>query len=333
MTESIDVNSASIGGLIQPIRPHVGDEGIERAAFALQPGQVSPVIPIGNQFAVLKCEGINQARPVAFESVRAELTETIRDGKLRDEAGNKFAEFQEAATIQNILNDPKLSQQMPDVVALVNGDKITMAELGKESFARHGEEVLSIEIGHKLLEQALRKAGKKVTQQDLNAEIAHAAKLAGVVDASGRPDVQTWIKTTTEEQDISYKMYVRDSVWPSAALKALTGGEVQVTQDDLKKGYEANYGPRVRCRAIVLANMRRAQEVWEKARQNPSLTYFGDLAEEYSIEPTSKALRGRSATHSPARRAAPTGRGGVRADRQRPAANRPTGRQVRGAEV
>jgi parvulin-like peptidyl-prolyl isomerase len=32
--------------------------------------------------------------------------------------------------------------------------------------------------------------------------------------------------------------------------------------------------------------------VWNKARQNPSLEYFGDLAAEYSVEPTSKALRG-----------------------------------------
>ncbi len=292
MTESIDVNSASIGGLIQPIRRHVGDLGIERAAFSLQPGQVSQVIQIGDQFALLKCEGINDPRQVTLDSVRAELSETIRDGKLREEASNKFEEFQKTATVQNVFNDPKLSQQLPGVVALVNGDKITVDELGKEALARHGQDVLTIEIGHKLLEQALRKAGKQVTQQDLNAEIAHAAKLAGVVDESGNPLVDKWIQTTTEEQGISYKMYVRDSVWPSAALKKLTDGQVQVTEQDLRKGYEANYGERVRCRAIVLGNMRRAQEVWEKARANPSLTYFGDLAEEYSIEPTSKALRG-----------------------------------------
>ena len=292
MTESIDVNSASIGGLIQPIRRHVGDPAIERAAFSLEPGQVSQVIPIGDQFALLKCEGINPPRQVTFESVRAELTEAIRDGKLREEASEKFAQFQQAATVQNVLNDPKLSQQMPGVAALVNGDKITLDELGKEALTRHGNAVLNIEIGHKLLEQALRKAGKTVTQQDLNAEIAHAARLAGVVDEHGNPKVNEWIQTTTEEQGVSYKMYVRDSVWPSAALKKLTHGQVQVTEEDLHKGYEANYGQRVRCRAIVVGNMRRAQEVWEKARDNPSMSRFGDLAEEYSIEPTSKALRG-----------------------------------------
>lgn len=292
MSESIDVNSAPIGGLIQPIRRHVGDPGIEQAAFSLSAGQISQIIPIGDQFAILKCEGRNEARPVSFASVRTQLEEGIRDGKLRDAASEKFKEFQDAATVQNVFNDAELSQRMPGVVALVNGDKVTLDELSKEAFLRHGQEVLNLEIGHKLLEQALKRAGKTVTQQDLNAEVAHAAKLAGVVDEQGQPDIQKWIKLTTEEQNVSYKLYIRDSVWPSAALKKLTAGQVKVTQEDMQKSYEANYGVRVRCRAIVLANMRRAQEVWEKARANPSLDYFGDLATEYSIEPTSKALRG-----------------------------------------
>jgi hypothetical protein len=104
--------------------------------------------------------------------------------------------------------------------------------------------------------------------------------------------MEKWIKTATEEQGISKDRYMRDSVWPSTALKKLTGGGIQISDDDLKKGFEANYGERVRCRAIVLSNMRRAQEVWGKARQNTSPDYFSDLAEEYSVEPSSKALRG-----------------------------------------
>jgi len=38
--------------------------------------------------------------------------------------------------------------------------------------------------------------------------------------------------------------------------------------------------------------MRKAQEVWAKARQKTDLDYFGDLAAENSIEPASKSLRG-----------------------------------------
>jgi parvulin-like peptidyl-prolyl isomerase len=289
---SEDVNSASIGGLIQPIRRHMGDKSIEDQAFALQPGQISPVIPVGEQFAILKCEEHIPARPVEMAVVREKLAERIKDEKLRQEAAEVFADVQKTATIQNVYNNPELRQTMPGVVALVNGDQVTMQELGAECFARHGEEVLEAEISQLLLEQSLEAAGLTVTQDDLNNEMRHAAELAGAVDDKGDVDLAKWVASVTKQQGISEEEYYRDSVWPSAALKKLTAQDVQVTDEDIQMGFEANYGERVRCRAIVLGNMRRAQEVWNKARQNQSPDYFGDLAEEYSVEPQSKALRG-----------------------------------------
>jgi parvulin-like peptidyl-prolyl isomerase len=143
-----------------------------------------------------------------------------------------------------------------------------------------------------LLEQAVAEAKITVDEADLDAEMRHAAELAGVVDNAGNADLKAWLASVVEEQGISQELYLRDVVWRSAALKKLTAQQVQVTDEDIAKGFEANYGERVRCRAIVLPNMRRAQEVWDKARRNPSPEYFGDLAAEYSVEPTSKALRG-----------------------------------------
>jgi parvulin-like peptidyl-prolyl isomerase len=292
MQNSVDVNSASIGGLIQPIHRHVGDPAIEREVFALEQGKISSIIPVGQQFAILKSEGQLPARNVPMESVREDLIERIKEEKLRDVANVTFAKLQESATVQNVWNDAQLRAQMPGVVATINGQPIAYQELAEECLLRFGEEVLEIEISHLLLQQSLAKANLAVTEQDLNAEIAHAAKLAGVVDAQGNPDFDKWMQMATTEQDISKEQYLRDSVWPSAALKKLISGQIQVTNEDLQKGFEANYAERVRCRAIVLGNMRRAQEVWAKARQNPSMDYFSDLAEEYSIEPTSKSLRG-----------------------------------------
>jgi parvulin-like peptidyl-prolyl isomerase len=292
MQKSQDVNSASIGGLIQPIHHHVGDPAIEQAVFALEEGQISAIIPVADQFAILKCEGKLPPREVPLESVRAELVEKIKEDKLRDVAGNLFEKLQDAATIQNIWNDPNLRQQNPGVVATVNGEPIRYTELAEECLLRHSEQVLLVEISHLLLQQALTKANLTVTQQDLDDEISHAAKLAGVVDKQGNPDFDKWFKMATEEQGLKKEQYLRDSVWPSAALKKLTGGSIQVSKDDLAKSFEANYGERVRCRAIVLGDMRRAQEVWAKARENASIDFFGDLAEQYSIEPQSKALRG-----------------------------------------
>ena len=73
--------------------------------------------------------------------------------------------------------------------------------------------------------------GLKVTDQDLNDEISHAAMLSGIVDQEGKADLKKWIEMATTERDISREIYLRDSVWPSAALKKLTGGKVEV--DDL----------------------------------------------------------------------------------------------------
>jgi parvulin-like peptidyl-prolyl isomerase len=289
---SIDINSASVGGLIQPIRRHIGDAGIEQAAFALKPGQISQILPVAGQFVILKCESHNAPRQVNRAEVEKQLVEKITDEKLREESHKLFGDLQKSATIVNVYNSPQLRQTMPGVVATVNGDRITMKELGEECLLRHGEEVLEAEISQLLLEQAVTKASMTITQDDLQAEVRHAAELAGIVDEKGNADIPKWIDTITKEQGIDQARYMKDAVWPSAALKKLTASTVEVNDDDIRKGFEANYGERVRCRAIVLGTMRRAQEVWDKARRNPSIEYFGDLAEGYSIEPTSKNLRG-----------------------------------------
>jgi hypothetical protein len=157
---------------------------------------------------------------------------------------------------------------------------------------RHGKEVLQGVINRRLLEQACKKANITVTEADLDKEIARVASTMVPARPDGSPDVDAWMKLVTEQQGISAEVYRRDSVWPSVALAKLVGNKIEVTQDDLQKGYEANYGPRVRCRAIVLDNLRRAQEAWEKARQTPTEENFAQLAEQYSMDPASRALRG-----------------------------------------
>jgi len=289
---SIDVNSASVGGLIQPIRHHVGDPNIERVAFQLQAGQISPIISVASQHVILKCEKRLTPRQVRRDEIEQQIVEKLKDEKLRDVANTLFSQLQSAATTVNVYNEPQLRETMPGVVATVNGDRITMKELGQECLLRHGEEVLESEISQLLLQQTLQREKLEVSEADLQAEVSHAAVLAGVVDEEGSANLEQWFAAIVEQQGVSQKQYIRDSVWPSAALKKLTAKNVQVSDEDLRKGFEANYGQRVRCRAIVLPSMRRAQEVWDKARRNPSGQYFGDLAAEYSVEPTSKALRG-----------------------------------------
>lgn len=290
--ESVDASSASTGGMIQPIRKHAGPIEIEKVAFGMQEGQISPVIPVGDQFVIIKCEGVLPARRVPLEQVKPALLETIHQNKLRVVSDEIFGQLQEKAEVKNVLNDPVLSQQMPGVAALINGQKVNERELAELCIDRHGEEVLEGTINLRLLKQACRRKNITVTDAEVDAEIREAAATYLRPKEDGSPDVDAWLEMVTQEQEVTVDAYRDTAVWPTVALKKLVGDTVQVSDEDLKRGYEANFGPRVKCLAIVLNNLRQAQQVWAKAQQNPTPEYFGDLAEQYSVEPTSRALRG-----------------------------------------
>ncbi len=290
---SEDAPSASLGGRIEPIRKHGTFPEIEQVAFTLRDGEISKIIPAGGQFVILQRKReIPKINQVDFKRVAPQLQEMIRDGKRRSAANDVFRQLQESATVVNVLNDPQQRRAMPGTAAVVNGRQITIGQLAQECIDRNGEQVLEGTINHRLIEQACKKEGVTVGEADLQAEIARAAAAAVDPKADGSPDVQTWIQMVTQEQGISLDVYRHDAVWPSVALKKLVGDTVRVTEDEMRKGFEANYGPKVRCRAIVFHDMRRAQRVWAMARNNLSVEYFGELAEQYSIEPGSSALKG-----------------------------------------
>jgi hypothetical protein len=194
--------------------------------------------------------------------------------------------------VENVYNDARLRQANPGVAAKINGNAIAMRELAEECIQRHGGDVLTGTINHRLLEQECQRRGIQISKQDTDAEVARAALAMGHATKDKRPDVDAWLKHVTQEQGMSLELYLHDVVWPSVALKKLVGDKVQVTEDDLRKGFEANYGPRVRCRAIVLNQQRRAQDVWEMARKKPTVEYFGKLAAEFSVEAGSRSLEG-----------------------------------------
>jgi parvulin-like peptidyl-prolyl isomerase len=296
---SQDPNSASAYGLIQPIRHHVGNPELEAVAFALKDGEISKIIQVGNVYVFVKCEEhLPAAKGIDRAKVEPHLVDALRERKLRVAANDVFKQLQAEAKVENVYNDPVKSKQMPGVAALINGHKITVRQLAEECIERHGSDVLEGTINRRIIDQALRKKKLKITDPDIAAEIARAALAMGKVTTKGEPDIAGWIEYVTTNENISREIYVRDEVWPSAALKKLAGDDVQVTPEDLKRGYDANYGPKVQCRAIVLNNQRRAQEVWEKARESlakgreNALATFGELAAQYSIEVGSRSLHG-----------------------------------------
>ncbi len=289
---SSDPNSAAVKGLVPPVRKHLGEPAIEQAAFALRPHEISEPIQVGSQFIIIKCESHVPGTKVPWDTVAATLREACRDKKLRLTASQVFEEVRKSSVLENVFNDPVKSQKYPGIAATINGKKIALLDLAEECIERHGLEILEGTINRRLIEQAVRAKQITITEQDIEAEIARAASSLGKTKPDGTPDVDAWIQQSVTEQGSTIERYRHDVVWPSVALKKLVGERVEVTPEDIQRGYEANYGERVRCRAIVCNQHRKALEVWEMARSKPTAQYFGDLAEQYSIEGSSRALRG-----------------------------------------
>ncbi len=293
---SEDRATASAYGVIPPIRMHVGDPDIERVAFSLKEGEISPVIQVGNQYIILQCEKQIPRTYISSQQlpqIEQQLREQISEHKTRASSAEVFQSLQAQTPIKKIFGDAELERQHPGIAATVGNQQVTMQQLSEECISRHGKDVLQGEINRVLLVQELRRNQKTVDESDIDQEVARAADAYGFVKQDGSPDVQGWLNKVTDGDATTVELYVRDAVWPSVALKKLVGDDVEVTQEDLQNGFEANYGERVEVLAIVLNNHRQAQTVWDMARNNPTDQFFGDLANQYSVEPSSKSNFGR----------------------------------------
>jgi parvulin-like peptidyl-prolyl isomerase len=292
---SEDGPSAGVKGVINPIRKHGSYESIEKVVFKMRDGDISPVIEAGGQYVILKRESLIEAKAVDFEEEAPKLQAFLRDKQLRGVAQDLFKALQDKAVaqkaIQIVWSDPDARKQMPGVAAMVYDDEISMRDLADECLVRHGQEVLEGVISHKVVELECKKKGIAVTNQEIDEEISRLAAAGVRAKPDGSPDVKAWLDLI-KKRGISVDVYRNDAIWTSLALKKLVGNKIRITDDDLQKGFEANYGERVRCKAIVLNDMRRAQQVFEMARKDNTSEKFGKLASHYSVEPGSQALDG-----------------------------------------
>ena len=125
---SLNPNSASIGGILPPIRRNSGMKQFEDVAFTLQVGEVSNVFQIEDKYFILKCERVFPAVELSTEQlsdVHGRIVDEIMNAKLATAAAQLFQRLQTTVKIINVINDPELSKQMPGVAAMVDNTEIT----------------------------------------------------------------------------------------------------------------------------------------------------------------------------------------------------------------
>ncbi len=293
---SEDPSSASVEGLIPPVRRFNQGDLIEQVAFTLQPGQVSDVFKVGDMSVMLQCVRHIEASLLTADQlplVQARFRSELEDQHLREMADTIFDNLRKQSNVQIVYSNPTLAAQYPEAAAIINQRPIPLKTLEDECIKRFGPSVLEVEINRRILSKAVQVAGIQVTPEDLQAEIARAADYYGVLKADGTPDLQAWIARIKEESKVTEEIYTQDVVWPTVALKKLVANRVKVTEEDLQKAFASDFGPRAEVLAIVCSNQRVAQEVWQKARDNSSEQFFGELASQYSVEPTSRSNYGK----------------------------------------
>ncbi|MBX6313476.1 MAG: parvulin peptidyl-prolyl isomerase, partial [Isosphaeraceae bacterium] len=150
-----------------------------------------------------------------------------------------------------------------DPVAIVNGEVITRGQLADECVSRKGEEILDTLIARKLIDQAMKARKIEVTAAEVDAEIDRVAQ-----SMAGLPR-DAWLRTLAKERGISPVQYARDIIYPSIALRKLAEPRVQVTAEDIKEAYEAQFGEKLRCRLIMTDRLDKAKQLWEELRKNP----------------------------------------------------------------
>lgn len=295
--KSIDAASASVEGMLPPIRQNGGDDLLERVAFQLQqPNQVSPIFQAADLYVILQCVRHLPPNPPASQYIpviEQRIADQLQADRLIKASDEIFKELQKGSAVVHVVGNPELERTHPDIAGLINGQPVPLDQLAAECVSRHGREILKGEINRTVINNAMKVKNVVVTQADIDSEIARAADSLGYIKKDGTPDVEGWVKSVLQEEGATLDLYINDAVWPSVALKKLVADQIKITEEDVQKGFESNFGPRAEVLAVVLSNQRIAEQVWSEARNNLSEAAFGELAAKYSVEPVSRSNYGK----------------------------------------
>lgn len=166
--------------------------------------------------------------------------------------------------------------------ALVNGQRISMAQLSKSTLNRYGADVLDELITNKLVDQEIRKQGITVATADIDAEIA------ALKDQYAGGDQATWESVLAQEGVTEAELCA--TVRRRMGVEQIIGKDITVTDAELQTYYDANKDyytepEQVRASEIVVATLEEAQAIVTQLKGGAD---FATLAKEKSISEYSK---------------------------------------------
>jgi len=179
---------------------------------------------------------------------------------------------------------------MPNVVAEVNGDKITKNELAFEALKMHGREEVEEFIGLAMVMQECKRLNITLTDEEAKAEIERFA-------ARFNMPADQWLEMVKKENGLSYEQY-HAKVKQRVGIRKIAGQNVQVTNEEVQRKLDAQYGPGVMLRQIVFFDKdkgdpkTRGEAVLRELQADPTRENFIRLAKIRSDDQVTAAQGG-----------------------------------------
>jgi len=161
---------------------------------------------------------------------------------------------------------PTTHQDTRQVVAYIYGSiPITREELGEYLIARQGVERLDLMVNGRIIELACQKKGIVVTDAEVDAALAEDLKEMNI------PSVKDFITGVLNKNKVTLYEYKEDNLRPKLALAKLCRGQVQVTEEDIQKAFQAYHGEKVECQMIMWPTIERSRvmnDIYVKIRDS-----------------------------------------------------------------
>ncbi|MEK6636218.1 MAG: peptidylprolyl isomerase [Planctomycetota bacterium] len=198
------------------------------------------------------------------------------------------------------------SQDITDknIVAIVNGQKVPRQELYELLVDTYGDDALDVLIRRTLIYQAAAKEGISATNSELNqklkilinGEIDGLMRTYRIKDRADLEKELTKIDSSIAqlEEKLSKKMRKQAEV-EVLAEKVMTK-TVTVTEEELKKVYDQEYGEKIEASQIVYNTRSDAEDTLKKLKSGAD---FATMAKNDSIDRVSAAKGGKMQPFSP----------------------------------
>jgi hypothetical protein len=169
---------------------------------------------------------------------------------------------------QNPVNPPGLREvgtnSRSPVAYIYNSVPITREELGEYLIARFGADRVEFLVNHRIIERVCQARNVVVTDAEIEAQLAEDLRNMNVAR------VEDFVSQVLRRFNKTLYEYKEDVIRPRLALTKLVRDRIEVKDEDLRKAFEAHFGPKVRCKMIALAKQMPLHEklaVWTEVRK------------------------------------------------------------------